>query len=93
MRITLLLLMLAITFAAPTRAAEPTVIRVAAYHFPPYFSAYDGQHLTGDVIAALNQHQTQYRFELHDVPAQARFQALSAAGCCQLMLFEAPRWG
>jgi hypothetical protein len=92
-RFILILIFLALSFAVQASQAETQVIKVAAYHFPPYFSAYDDQHLTGDVIAALNQHQSKYRFELHDVPAQARFQALSDTGCCQLMLFEAPRWG
>ncbi|WP_411359266.1 substrate-binding periplasmic protein [Pseudidiomarina salilacus] len=93
MRFILILIILALSFAVQANQAETPVIKVAAYHFPPYFSAYDNQHLSGDVIAALNQHQSKYRFELHDVPAQARFQALSETGCCQLMLFEAPRWG
>ena len=94
MRTTLILLMLTLSIVAPpSGAAEPTVIKVAAYHFPPYFSAYDDQHLVGELLAALNQHQSEFNFELHDVPPQARFQALSSSGCCHLILFEAPRWG
>ena len=74
-----------------SRAAE--TIRIAAYDFPPYFSAYDTDHLVGDLITALNASQSDYRFELYDVPSKARFKALSDAGCCHLILFESPTWG
>lgn len=66
---------------------------VAAYDFPPYFSAYEDQHLVGDLLEALNQRQSDYHFILEDVPSKARFRALSELGCCHMILFESPKWG
>lgn len=87
----LLLTIIAVTHSSSSRAAE--TIRIAAYDFPPYFSAYDSEHLVGDLIEVLNAAQRDYRFELHDVPSKARFKALSEAGCCHMILFESPTWG
>ncbi|WP_417687436.1 hypothetical protein [Pseudidiomarina sp.] len=87
----LFIAILTVSLASTSRAAE--TIRIAAYDFPPYFSAYDTEHLVGDLITALNASQSDYHFELHDVPSKARFKALSDAGCCHMILFESPTWG
>lgn len=91
MRYIVLLLVFTVSLTTTSRAAE--TIRVAAYDFPPYFSAYTDEHLVGDLVEALNAAQSDYRFELHDVPSKARFKALSDSGCCHLILFESPTWG
>lgn len=87
----LLISVIAFSWSNNGRAAE--TIRIAAYDFPPYFSAYEPEHLVGDLIQALNDAQNDYQFELHDVPSKARFKALSDAGCCHVMVFESPTWG
>ncbi|MGQ4276713.1 hypothetical protein ACQ5ES_06660 [Pseudidiomarina sp. E22-M8] len=79
------------SISAASRAAERVV--VAAYDFPPYFSAYQEQHIVGDLLQALNRRQSNYNFILEDVPSKARFRALSELGCCQMILFESPKWG
>ncbi|WP_126771743.1 hypothetical protein [Pseudidiomarina homiensis] len=89
----LLTLFIAVLSVLPSNSRAAETIRIAAYDFPPYFSAYDTEHLVGDLIEALNGAQSDYQFELHDVPSKARFKALSDAGCCHLMLFESPTWG
>ena len=93
MRYLVLLMMSLVAVSLPSNSRAAETIRIAAYDFPPYFSAYDTEHLVGDVIKALNATQSDYRFELHDVPSKARFKALSEAGCCHLILFESPQWG
>ena len=74
-------------------AAEPIQIRVAAYEYPPYYSERMQSHLVGEVIAALNQIQKDYHFTLEPIAPNARYDALSAEGCCDLMLFEDIAWG
>lgn len=72
---------------------EPETIHVAAYDFPPYFSAHEDKHLVGDVLTALNARQQRYRFILKEIPSKARFKALSYDGCCHMMMFESTDWG
>ncbi|OZB04475.1 MAG: hypothetical protein B7X54_07835 [Idiomarina sp. 34-48-12] len=50
-------------------------------------------HLIGEVIKALNQLQQDYQFVLEPIAPNARYLALSADGCCDLMLFEDVAWG
>lgn len=66
---------------------------VAAYEFPPYFSESTSHHLSGALVAALNAEQDEYEFVLQRVAPNGRYDALSAAGCCSLILFEDKKWG
>ncbi|MDN7129460.1 hypothetical protein [Pseudidiomarina terrestris] len=93
---TLLFVFIVAAAFAPVQAAKPQAaeqIVVAAYDFPPYFSAYSDTHLVGDLLEALNSRQSDYFFVLEDIPSKARFRALSEAGCCDMILFESPAWG
>lgn len=73
--------------------AEPIQVRVAAYEYPPYYSEQMQSHLVGEVIKALNHIQQDYHFSLEPIAPNARYVALSADGCCDLMLFEDIDWG
>lgn len=73
--------------------ADPIEVRVAAYEYPPYFSANDSAHLAGDITAALNAMQTDYHFSVVHIAPNGRYDALSDAGCCDVMLFEDQSWG
>lgn len=75
-----------------TVAAQQTIY-VAAYEFPPYFSENTANHMSGQLIAALNAEQDEYEFVLKHVAPNARYDALSAEGCCSLILFEDKKWG
>ncbi|RUO41849.1 amino acid ABC transporter substrate-binding protein [Pseudidiomarina aestuarii] len=75
-----------------TVAAQQTIY-VAAYEFPPYFSEKTENHLSGQLIAALNSEQDEYEFVLQRVAPNARYDALSEDGCCSLILFEDKKWG
>lgn len=78
--------------ASMTVFAQQTVY-VAAYEFPPYFSESTPQHLSGALVAALNAEQDDYEFVLQQVAPNARYDALSADGCCSIILFEDTKWG
>ncbi|MBS7661171.1 transporter substrate-binding domain-containing protein [Pseudomonas lalucatii] len=75
-------------------AAEQRVA-VGAYHFPPYVikpeSASPGG-LLPELLAALNQLQDQYRFELVATSVTRRYRDLEG-GRFDLILFESPNWG
>lgn len=75
--------------------AEPVDIQVGGYVFPPYVDVgVDGQArgLSLDLIAALNQHQQEYRFRFVLTSSNRRY-ADFAAGRFDLILFEDLRWG
>lgn len=75
-----------------TVVAQQTIY-VAAYEFPPYFSETTTNHMSGRLIAALNAEQDEYEFVLQRVAPNARYDALSEDGCCNLILFEDRKWG
>lgn len=41
----------------------------------------------------LNHHQNVYEFIIQVIPPNARYEALSATGCCDVLLFESKVWG
>jgi hypothetical protein len=88
--ITIIIILASFIFKA---TAEPIQVRVAAYEYPPYYSENMPTHLVGEVIKALNQLQQDYQFVLEPIAPNARYLALSADGCCDLMLFEDVAWG
>lgn len=74
-------------------ASTPILVTIAAYEFPPFYSQHMSTHVLGELVTSLNNLQQQYRFSIRQVPVTARYQALLAGGCCDLMLFESPQWG
>lgn len=74
-------------------ANEPVPVTVAAYEFPPYYSSHLERHLLGELLAALNERQDEFEFEVIEVRPPHRYQALASAGCCELIFFEAVKWG
>ena len=70
-------------------------VGVGAYHFPPYAvkpeSASPGG-LLPELLAALNQLQGDYRFELVATSVTRRYRDLES-GRFDLILFESPSWG
>lgn len=74
-------------------SAQPQSVHVAAYEFPPYYSAHLEQHVLGNLIAAINARQSDYQLHIVEVSPTQRHTQLSDNGCCELMLFQSPDWG
>jgi ABC-type amino acid transport substrate-binding protein len=71
------------------------LIKVGAYNFPPYVIQAESEHPQGllpDVLAALNQQQSDYRFELVPTSVTRRYRDFQNARI-DMMLFESPSWG
>lgn len=83
---------MAIFFSAPAQAVRKPVY-VAAYDFPPFFSATLETDLTTELVGILNRHQTTYEFIIQAIPPNGRYQALSQQGCCDVIFFESQVWG
>lgn len=66
---------------------------VAAYEFPPYYSSRLERHVLGELLELINQQQSDYRFLIHEVRPQQRYQAIAGEGCCSLLFFESVQWG
>lgn len=81
------------TSAHPQDSGTAETIYIAAYEFPPYFSSNLESHILGALVTALNRRQQQYHFTITEVRPHQRHHALTADGCCDLMLFEDPQWG
>lgn len=80
-------------FVAQTQKSEPIAIYVAAYEFPPYYSARMPKHFLGNLVAVLNQRQNTYEFLIREVRPQERYDAISPEGCCDVIFFESEVWG
>lgn len=88
-----LLLALCGLFALPVFAEQQ--IRVGAYHFPPYVIKPESRTPSGllpELLLALNQLQSDYRFVLMPTSVTRRYRDLQS-GRFDLMLFESPEWG
>lgn len=68
-------------------------VYVAVYEFPPYYSSRVTKHITGLLVTALNEHQSDYQFILREVRAAERYHAVSEGGCCDVIFFESEMWG
>lgn len=84
-------ILLALIWGGAVQAAQ--VVRVGGYDFPPFV---DGgkevrSALVPQIIDALNQMQSQYRFEFVPVAARRRYGDL-AEGRFDVMFFESPQW-
>ena len=87
------LVVLGLLAAQPLLAAQ--LIKVGAYHFPPYVSkpeAEQAQGLLPDLLSALNAEQGEYQFVLVPTSVTRRFRDLQSARY-DLIMFESPSWG
>lgn len=86
-------LALMLLLAGIVQAAQE--VRVGAYHFPPYVIKPESERPGGllpELLQALNQLQSDYRFTLVATSTMRRYRDLQA-GRFDLMLFESPSWG
>lgn len=89
----LLWVVLGLLTAQPLLAAQ--LIKVGAYHFPPYVSkpeAEQAQGLLPDLLATLNAQQSEYQFVLVPTSVTRRFRDFQNARY-DLIMFESPTWG
>ena len=87
------LVVLGLLAAQPLLAAQ--LIKVGAYHFPPYVSkpeAEQAQGLLPDLLATLNAQQSDYQFVLVPTSVTRRFRDFQNARY-DLIMFESPTWG
>lgn len=85
--------MLGLLAAQPLLAAQ--LIKVGAYHFPPYVSKPESeapQGLLPDLLATLNAQQSDYQFVLVPTSVTRRFRDFQNARY-DLIMFESPTWG
>ena len=71
------------------------LIKVGAYHFPPYVSKPESeapQGLLTDLLATLNAQQSDYQFVLVPTSVTRRFRDFQSARY-DLIMFESPTWG
>lgn len=85
--------MLGLLAAQSLLAAQ--LIKVGAYHFPPYVSKPESeapQGLLPDLLATLNAQQSDYQFVLVPTSVTRRFRDFQSARY-DLIMFESPTWG
>lgn len=90
----LLLVVSGLWLVAPVLAAEQ-LVRVGAYHFPPYVSKPELSAPTGvlpELLGALNALRAGYRFDLVPTSVTRRYRDFQQARY-DLILFESPDWG
>ena len=87
--------LLGLMFSAVCAVQAAEDVRVGAYHFPPYVVKPEGDHVGGllpELLQALNQLQSDYRFTLVATSAMRRYRDLQN-GRFDLILFDSPGWG
>ena len=87
------LVVLGLLAAQPLLAAQ--LIKVGAYHFPPYVSKPESEAPQGlllDLLATLNAQQSDYQFVLVPPWVTRRFRDFQSARY-DLIMFESPTWG
>ncbi|MFZ2321531.1 MAG: transporter substrate-binding domain-containing protein [Pseudomonas sp.] len=85
--------MLGLLAAQPLLAAQ--LIKVGAYHFPPYVSKPESEAPQGlllDLLATLNAQQSDYQFVLVPTSVTRRVRDFQSARY-DLIMFESPTWG
>lgn len=83
-------LLFSLLLAASGGGGATELVRVGAYPFLPFVDKSSG--LTFDLLAAMNDFQTDYRFELVETSANRRYDDM-ARNTFSVMLFENRRWG
>lgn len=94
MRMHVLALLASLLLSVPA-LAEPRVVTVGGYVFPPFVeltSADEWRGITLTLLDELNQLQQDYYFEFYPTSAGRRYTDMKA-GRFQMMLFENPDWG
>lgn len=89
------LLSLLVLLSAQQVLAHQVVVHVGAYNFPPYIVQAESaqpQGLLIDLLAQLNQLQSQYKFVMVPTSVTRRYQDL-ASKRFDLIFFESPEWG
>ncbi len=89
----LLWVVLGMMLVQPLLAAQ--LVKVGAYHFPPYVSTPEAEHPQGllpDLLTALNAQQSDYQFVLVPTSVTRRFRDFNSARY-DMILFESPAWG
>jgi ABC-type amino acid transport substrate-binding protein len=84
-----------LSYLAGQSALAAQLIKVGAYNFPPYVVQAESEQPQGllpDVLVALNQQQSEYRFELLPTSVTRRYRDFQSARF-DIMLFESPAWG
>ena len=87
------LVVLGLLAAQPLLAAQ--LVKVGAYHFPPYVIKPESERPGGllpELLQALNQLQSDYRFSLVATSTMRRYRDLES-GRFDLILFESSQWG
>ncbi|WP_298191066.1 ABC transporter substrate-binding protein [uncultured Pseudomonas sp.] len=88
-------LLLGLMLSAACFAQAVEEVRVGAYHFPPYAIKPESQQVGGllpELLQALNQLQSDYRFTLVATSVMRRYRDMQS-GRFDLMFFESPGWG
>lgn len=88
-------LLLGLLFSVVCVAQAAEEVRVGAYHFPPYVIKPESERPGGllpELLQALNQLQSDYRFTLVATSTMRRYRDLQS-GRFDLILFESPAWG
>lgn len=88
------LLLVTLVLCTPVARAEQPV-RVGAYHFPPYVVKPESavpEGVVPELLAALNEAQHDYRFDLVPTSVTRRYRDFLQARY-DLILFESPDWG
>ncbi|MCG8611741.1 MAG: phosphate/phosphite/phosphonate ABC transporter substrate-binding protein [Pseudomonadales bacterium] len=77
------------------KQATPIEVKIGGYDFPPYVWMYGGQTAKGatlDLIVALNQSQSEYRFSFFPTTAKRRYLDFKQQNY-DVILFESVLWG
>ena len=74
-------------------AQQPVLVKVGGYDFLPYFSMEGGKPrgISADLVDLLNHFQSQYHFDLKEIPSKRRY-ILLEEGYVDLLLFEDKNW-
>lgn len=94
LRLFMRLLLITLSCWVPALAAAQ-LVRVGAYHFPPYVIKPESEEPSGvlpELLAALNSVQDDYRFSLVPTSVTRRYRDFQQARY-DLILFESPEWG
>lgn len=95
MRVVHCLVLLALSCFAAQSAVAAQLVKVGAYNFPPYVLKAESEQPQGllpDLLALLNQRQSDYHFELVPTSVTRRYRDF-ASGRIDLVLFESVAWG
>ncbi len=95
MRVTLTVLLAALLMQVLQPASAEQVVRVGAYHFPPYVTKPESDEPGGllpELLGLLNRSQGEYRFVLLPTSTARRYRDFRHARF-DMMIFESSAWG